>query len=236
MNTLINKISQHCMRPLPDRMFTWINLAALGYYTLGAATYGAGFALNFPNFPLNNAGAVSTKLPNPSRAVTVINPCGYKNLIYNGTTTTGLYYYGRVWAVKGTFHVQPQAAGDALTAAIAPVIGTGNSYTGTSTCMQGPFAKVATCTSGSNAKDCVLSFNYSLPKIFGVPPKDYAGGVITGSGNSFGDGSAPALLAFANIWLSTLDQANTTANIGWVLKLQYLVEFWSSTDTALIDT
>jgi len=235
MTTLINKISKHCLRPLPDRLFTWIEINNTGTFSLGAATYKAGFCVNYPFFPLNNSGGIAQTLTNPLQANAGINPCSLKNLMFNAATNSGFYVYGRSWRTEIELYVQPEAIGDQCRVSMAPVLGATNSYGSVFTAAQGPFGKTLVCSSGSNAKDSRLFASYDIAKIYGIPKALYPAIVQPGTGPVFSSTTAPAQQIFANIWVATSDAAVTTNAIAWDVKIKFLIEFFGATDTQLID-
>lgn len=234
MNTLINKVSKHCLRSVPDRMYTWLTLSNVGFYASGTATGSASFCLNDLPFPLNSTGNLGINLPNAAQAITASNPAGWKNLIQNNTTNTGLYTWARIHKCKVEFSMMPQAAGDTLAFAIAPVQGTTQSYTGYVATAQGPYGRKKIAEFSVPIAANTITIEWDMAKLFSIPSKLYSAQL----GNAFTNSTSPTnvLQAFANIQWRTLDAAVTTANVGWSIKIQFLTEFWGTVDVALIDT
>ena len=234
MNTLINKVSKHCLRPVPDRMYTWLTLSNAGFYAAGTATGSAGFALNYLPFPLSQSGLLGVVFPNPVQALNATNPAGWKNLIQNSTTNTGIYTWCRIHKAKVDLTFMPQGSGDTINVAIAPVQGTAQNYSGYWQASQGPYGRQKVCEFSVPAVSNTISMEWDMSKLFSIPSKLYSGQIGTGFTNT----TLPTtpLSAFANVQWRTIDSAVTSFPIGWNIKIQYLCEFWGTVDVALIDT
>jgi len=215
---------------VPDRYFVWLDLFNVGQFPAGGgANYG--FALNNINFPLNNTGA-NGLLPSLEIAAGTCDPAGLKNLLFNSTTSAGLWTNYRVWKVAVEFCATPQANVDTLLVAMAPVLGSGSNYGTNATMVQGPNSCYHTCSTGQGNHN-TLKKMWSLPQLLGVPDRDYGALSLSTYGTY---GVPPVRPVFLQIdWAAETD-VNTTLVVPYTIKVRYFVEFFQRCDTALIDT
>jgi len=154
-----------------------------------------------------------------------------KNLLYNGTTNTGLYYQYRVWRTAVEISSCPNNAADMHMMALAPTVSAG-SFASLSNLAQAPFSVSAHCFFAMN-RGTVMRKTFDWPQIFGITKTEFAqlsGGT---SGSSL---LPPTSIAFLQFRYQTDINSATVGSIGHRILVKFLCEFFNPTDTALIDT
>lgn len=228
--TLVFKQSFLTRQPIPDRYFCWLNCFMTGATNVGVGSNTGTWQikLNALTFPFNTG----SPMPNPIQAVNVTNPAGLKNLLFNSTTSTGLWGFYRVHRVRVSHTFQPQTAGDNCTCGIAPLINTGG-YGGLITLSQGPNAKTIVTTIGGTGANDTLYQNIDVAAALGIKKELYAANVFTTAG-SFA--APPTQVLNLQAIYNTIDNSVLTAPLQYAVRLQFLVEFFERIDTALIDS
>lgn len=234
MNTFINKVSKHCLRPMPDRMYTWLCLTNTGFFASAAATGSAGFALNDLPFPLNSPGNLGISFPNPATSVATSDPCGFKNLLQNSSTGTGLYTWCRIHKTIVYLTFLPMAPLDSVVFAIAPIQGNVQSYPTYVGAAQGPYSREKTAEAGVSQKENTIVMSWDMSKLFGIPNRLFS--AEQGTAFTFAASPTATLQAYANVQWKTVGSVNLTQSLGWKIKIQYLCEFWGPNDVPLLDT
>lgn len=217
----------------PTRYFVWLETYVQGYISPGAASYTWQLSMNEPQHPLNNTGATTNKWPTPLASLSSYTPAGFKNLLQTSATGSGLYVNVRVWRCKGQVTIMPQNAGDELQFAIAPNADAGAAYSSFLTIAQGPGSKTKQISSATSSAANTLRFNYSIPKLLGIPKKDYSA-LTTQTYNSDG------VLAGTPVYLQLYAQNSYNSNFVDAVAVQgkffYLCEFFNRSDTQIYDT
>lgn len=236
----INKVTSLTFRPsrythqiVPDRYFCWLEISNMGNFPSASASGSYGMLINTFPFPFNLKGVTPAILPALLIGANVQDPSGYKNIIYNATTSTGLYGYYRVWSVAVTLVVMPQITGDNVVVGMAPITPPSTSgYPNVIELSQSPNNVTKTCTP-LTPKENVLYAKYSFPSLLGCSKKDYG---TLGSQTNGSNATAPAIPIALNIVYQTLDQQNTANTVGYSIKVRYHVEFFGRTDQELLDS
>lgn len=230
---LTHKASLRTRQLMPDSYSTWITTTNAGYWpsVAGAATNSFQFAIDQIVDPLSLTGGTGKVLPNPISALATTSGAGVKNLLYNTTTSTGLYLNFRVWRVKVEIQVIPQAAPDATMIAMAPIREATNSYTTLNQIAQAPNSSSITVVSGTSAHQDSIKGNYSLPDLVGVSRTGFEAPV----GLSFYVyNSAPR--NFIQVGYNTVTNAIPTQPLQIMITMQQYVEFLGRADSVLLNS
>jgi len=227
------KASRFTLQPLPDKFLTWLAVENLFFFTgTGAvATDTYGFSLSSIVNPFNKATPVAKTFPGPAAAIATQNPTGLTNLLFNSLTSTGIYLKYRVWSVKVSIEtslVVNAAATDSIVVAMAPVANNVGAYTTVTGIGSGPNSKSKTIMSHTGTH--IMDSTYSLPKLNGVSPEQFA--TNSNVGTFATDPGILSTLQFG--WVSSDGIAPAATYIyNWRVKLMFHVEFFSRADSEL---
>lgn len=226
-DTMMFKLSKSTHDPLPARYFTWLTIDQTGYVAAGNATNNFLIGLNNIIHPFSQGGSSIT---NPVPAVATNDPTGLQNLLYNSVTGTGIWKRFRVWGAKVNTSIMPRSVLDSVNAAqVATTLGT--AYASIFPVMQAPHSSYKVISSGTYARGNTFSRYYSIPKIMGIPKREYA----AETANTYGTyATAPSDGCNIQVLVETLDAQNLTVNLGYNVRIQYFVEFFNLVDTLLL--
>jgi len=195
-----------------------------------AGTSSATFAvaLNDIVTPFSKTGAVGVSLPNIVAAG--INPQFLKNILFNGTTNTGIYNQFRVWSCAASVTYTTGNAADSCNTAMVPLTTAASGYTTFEAVNSGPNSVSGASTFGSNAIGSTIMGLWSLPALQGVPKSLYP--AFASSIGTFA--ATPGLPMFLQISYRTDNNNDLTATLGIRVQLQYHVEFFARVDGAAL--
>jgi hypothetical protein len=211
----------------PDRLMTWMDCASGGIIASGSSAGKFGLGLNILTTPFNQNGGNSV-WPSPQISDATVQPSGLKNILYNSGTNTGIYNFYRVWKVKVEVSILPQTSDDATTVCIAPVNSTG-SYGTIETIQQGPNSKYKLV---NLTEFRTLRATYDVPALMGVSKQDY-GALSANTTGSFA--TTPSSYLFLQTTVQNAFYQNWSSNLGWNVRLKYMVEFLQRADVPLLD-
>lgn len=231
------KSSLNTSQSVPDRYLTWLTFENAGFVggAVSAASYS--FGLNNVVAPFGTANTGTVTIPNPFVAVATGNPAALKNLLFNATTSTGLWSRVRVWSVRVDIefgYISSFSTGTSTGAAVhvgaALIIGTSTSYAAVTGLSNGPKSKAMTIISGT--KPSMLQMVYSIPALLGVK-KDHFSGPLVGSDQSFG--TMPNQYCALQFGFATANGANLGSDsFTFRIRMQQHCEFYNRVDTALL--
>jgi len=225
------------LQPMPDSFMTWLTQENNFVFTGNAAIIAQSYGLTMSSIvlPFNKFAPVAAAFPGPFSAIATQNPTGMTNLLFNTLTNTGIYNGYRVWSTQVEIETSMDsslAAGslaDSLFIAMAPLVATaGVAYPSVQAIGSGPNSLSATVVSGTGSK--ILRDTYSMPKLAGCPPSQYA--TLSDQGSYATDPGFGTVLQFG--WASSNGLAPpTTTNYCFRVKLRFHVEFTRRNDSAL---
>lgn len=211
-----------CKQPIEDSFVTDLFISIRGNYVSGVQSGNFLFALNDIVHPFNKGGAT---IAVPSQTIASWDPTGVQNLLYNSTTSTGIWQYFLVLACKPTVEVGV-ATTDRPIVAMAPVTGA-NSYGNVDSAAIGPGAVNRLCVSGVRN---VLSSTFVCAQIAGMNDSQFMAQQGTFAGQY---GAAPTYTQFVQVRFGTSE--NTVNAVSFVVKIHYRVRFFQRVDTALLE-
>lgn len=220
-----------CRQPLPDQFFTWLCCDMIGYADDTSVSGNFAFGLNILSFPFNQPGGLGVTLPHPFSAVNAANPAGLKNVLYNSSTSTGIWNFYRVWATQVELVSTPFSQADRVYITMAPVYENVNAYGSVITSGQAPNSMEKMVEAGVSAKENTLAALYKIPNIVGQDSRSFlASGAYVGSFSA-----APSAPVYMNVNYATADKGTLSGNLTFSVRLRFHVEFFQRVDTALLD-
>lgn len=237
-NEIVSKLSFKSARftrqPLPDRFFTWLQLENQGAQPagVGSNTGTYGFAINDIVTPLNKPGPAGFALQNPVVALNLLNPQGLKNLLFNGSTNTGIYTQFRVWTCIAKFTFIPGSFADGANIAMAPLASAASAYTSLETLSSAPNAVTGTASNGGSGASQSIEATWSMPALYGIPKT-----VFPAFASAIGTaGTPPGLPLYAQIAYRDDANQNLVNIAGTKLQVMYHVEFCNRADATLLNS
>lgn len=215
-------------QPMPDRFFTWFRITNSGTYASNAfAAASFAFSLDQIIFPFNFIGGSANGLPNPQIALNVASCSGAKDLLYNTNTGSGIYQRFRPWRVKTKVNMLSENASDCLQAAMAPIVGTINTYSNSNAIAQAPNSCTIMSTSSGTNTTTALKANWSFPQIYGIPESLYS----VDSSKTLAYNSTPNL--YCQVGFYNTATGNTKGQIFVTIETEIYVELFQRLDVAL---
>lgn len=227
---LKNPRSLTTRQPIPDNYWTWLTVQGDGYAASGVGSASFSFAINNPVLPFNNTGAGGA-FPNPSVANNANNPTGLQNLIYNSSTATGLWQYGRVWRTRVTVTPMVSNTADQIQVAMAPLTGTVNTYSTYAALAASPNSATRDSQMNMAPKDGQLTEDWDIPAIVGIKKQLYD---AQAGAYSFQYATVPTSQVFAQVYMTEGTQQNTTGRVVFRIVIQYYIQFFQRIDTLLL--
>jgi len=224
-------------QPVPDRYLTWLTFENAGF--IGGAVSAASYSFGINNVvaPFGTANTGTVTIPNPFVAVATGNPLGLKNLLFNASTSTGLYERVRVWTSRIDIefgYISSFSTGTSTGAMVhvgaAPIVGTTTSYAAVTGLSNGPKSKAISIISGT--KPSMISMIYSIPALLGIN-KAHFNGPLVGSDQSFT--TQPSQYVALQFGFATANGANLGSDsFAFRIRMQMHCEFYNRVDTALL--
>jgi hypothetical protein len=217
----------HLRQPLPPRFRTTLEIDYTGYLTASTSnTFITTIALNKIYQPgtvsMTGSTAIGTAPWNLDASYSATtNPQGYSNLVYNASTTGGVYYYYKVLKAKAELMVYPVAFADNLLASITAVLG--NNPPSSFTAAQADrFTRKGGFTPSQNIRN-VLSLTMRPWDLAGVSQKAWMEDE-SGEFGSMAPGTAPTAASSFIFWLITSSAADLGNQCSYRIKVRYWIE------------
>lgn len=218
----------HSQEPMPPRYRSSLEIDYTGYLTASAASsFVTAVSLNKIYQPGTLSVTGSTAIGSSpwnldSSYSATTNPQGYSNLIYNASTTGGIYTYYKVLKSRITLEVYPVAYTDNLLASITAIIG--NNPPSSFTAAQADrFTKKGAFTPSQSVRNRLI-LTVKPWDLHGVSKEAW----INDESGEFGSmvpGTAPTAPSNFVIWLLTSSAANLGNQCSFRIRVRYWVQF-----------
>jgi hypothetical protein len=231
--TRLSFISGPRHQPIPDRYFCTLEVSELGHIaSAAAAATNWVFPLSAIAHPFNQVNG-GNAIPNPLVAVATLSPAGLQNLLYNTTTSTGLWTFYRVWRTHYEVNTQPTNAADSTVTVVSPVQTTSTPpFANILTAQDSPGSQMAICTQANPTRKNTVIGNVSIPGVLGLTEAGYSA-MTTNTYGSYTN--VPVEAVYALVTQSTMNDAVYAAQCGLHVTVRYDVEFFNRADVELLD-
>lgn len=184
--------------------------------------------MNNPVFPFNT----TSPLANPHQPVATWNCTGLKNVLFNASTTTGIWRYGMVIGTKLMLDVYPESSNDNTMVAVSAcqdVASLGGPYPSAEAIAQSPSSAVM--IADANSKNHLVKY-WSSAQLAGLNNELWA---TQFNNYSFTAALGPVVIQLLQVSFDKLDNGTFTSNVGIRAQLQFRVRLFGRVDSALLE-
>jgi hypothetical protein len=220
-------------QPVPDRYFCTLEVTELGHYASAAAAYQHWvFPLSAIAHPFNQVNG-DAAIPNPLVAVASLSPAGLQNLLYNTTTSTGLWEQYRVHRCHYELNCQPTNGADDSIIVVSPCQSSSTPpFANILNAADSPGSKMRVCSQANPTAQNTVKGTVDIAGVLGLTRPAYEADTT----NTYGTyTNLPVETVYAFVTSTTMSDAAYTASCGLHVKLLFEVEFFQRADTALLD-